>query len=126
MTDYLTPSGMNERILETMRLEAENKNRLAGRYSAEEVFEHLQERLKEFQNDLKPDEELGVRLANFGEAARLHIRSIGYANPSLIEFYCVNGEGEEVTLVQHLSQLSFMLVAVKPLEAEEPYRIGFI
>ena len=125
MIDYPDLKGINDRLFKTLQAEAEHKSRLAGRYSAEEIFDHLQERLREFQNALEDDEELGVRLANFGEAARLHIRSIGYANPNLIEFYCVNSEGEDVTLVQHLSQLSFMLVAVKALEAEEPYRVGF-
>lgn len=104
---------------------AENEARLAGRYNAKEVFEYLQERMTEFQKGLNENEELGIRLANFGAAADLHVRSIGYSNPNLIEFSGVDPNSHEVTLVQHISQLSFMLVAMKPIE-EKAYRIGFV
>lgn len=103
---------------------AENQNRLAGRYDAGEIFEHLMGRVKSFQAGLTDDEEIGIKLANFGEAAQIHIRSIGFKNPNLIEFHGVNPNDHEVTLVQHISQLNFLLIAVKPIE-DEPYRIGF-
>ena len=105
------------------QIEAQNER--AGRYDAENVFKHLMERVRLFQKRLAKDEEIGLRLANFGEAAQLHIRSIGYKNPNMIEFQGVNPEEHEVTLIQHISQLNFMLIAVKPLNQEEPYRIGF-
>ena len=51
---------------------------LAGRNDAEGAFKHLQMRISRFQADLGDDEEVGIRLANFGIPAQLHIRSIGY------------------------------------------------
>jgi hypothetical protein len=84
----------------------------------------LIQRVEEFQNGLKEDEEIGLQLANYGLAAQLHIRSIGYRNPNLLEFSGLLADGNECILVQHISQLNFMLIALKPVE-DEPYRIGF-
>lgn len=115
---------LNGMMEETMRLQAERENQLAGRYDAQDISDHLMGRVKAFQARLSDVEEIGIKLANFGEAAQIHIRSISFKNPNLIEFHGVNAADHEVTLVQHISQLNFLLVAVKPIE-DEPYRIGF-
>ena len=115
-------------LMETMqkhhRDERDRQARNSGRYDAEDIFQHLMNRVNEFENDLDDSHEIGLQLANFGVAAQIHIRSIGYRNPNLIEFHGVNADEHEVTLVQHISQLNFLLIAVKPIE-ETPYRIGF-
>lgn len=100
------------------------QEQLAGRHDAKEIYDHLVCRVRSFQHNLGDDEEIGLQLANFGLAAQLHIRSIGFQNPNLIEFHGLDPDKNEVTLVQHISQLSFMLIAVKPFK-DEPYRIGF-
>lgn len=127
MTDYSFPDhgAMVRQMADLHHQQAENAKRMAGRYDAEDVHEHLMWRVKGFQAGLKDNEEIGLRLANFGEAAQIHIRAIGFKNPNLIEFHGLNPDGHEVTLVQHISQLNFLLIAMKPIEAE-PYRIGFI
>lgn len=122
MSDFNFPSLPDTTAM--MRQMHENQNRLAGRYDAEEVFKHLMKRVKTFEAELSEKEEIGLRLANFGEAAQIHIRAISYQNPNLIEFHGVNPDDHEVILVQHISQLNFLLVAVKPLE-EKPFRMGF-
>lgn len=104
--------------------EQERQAKNSGRYDAADIFQHLMRRVKEFQSNLSEKEEIGLQLANFGLAAQVHIRSIGYRNPNIIEFHGVNADDHEVTLIQHISQLNFMLIAVKPIE-EKPYRIGF-
>ena len=43
----------------------------------------------------------------------------------MIVFYGKNDNGEPVQLIQHTSQLSVLLVAVRK-QAERPRRIGFI
>jgi len=98
---------------------------LAGRNDAEGIFKYLMQRVRQFQGTLAEDQEIGLQLANFGIPAQIHIRSIGYTNPNLIEFQGIDMNENEVTLVQHISQLSFLLIAVKPLPEDEPYRIGF-
>lgn len=103
---------------------ARNKASLAGRYDAAEIFEHLMERLKDFQNELHANEEIAIQLANYGMAAEIHIREVSFKNPNIIEFTGLNGDKNRVTLIQHISQLNFLLVATTPLE-ENSYRIGF-
>lgn len=130
MSDYNFPdiSRMMQdnmrRDIERIHQERERQAENAGRYDAAEIFKYLMLRVKQFQASLSENEEIGLQLANFGLAAQIHIRSIGYKNPNLIEFHGVNVDDHEVTLVQHISQLNFMLIAVKPIE-EKPYRIGF-
>ena len=80
--------------------------------------------VQQFQESLDESDEIGVQLANFGKAAEIHIRSIGFKNPNIIEFSGVDLDNNFVTLIQHISQLNFLLITVKPVE-EKPFRIGF-
>jgi hypothetical protein len=50
---------------------------------------------------------------------------MGYFGPDMIVFYGRNEKGEPVQLVQHTSQLSVLLVAVRK-QADLPRRIGFV
>jgi Family of unknown function (DUF6173) len=117
--------GATMRAMEDARRnDLDRQARNSGRYDAEDIFKHLMQRVRAFQSALDEDQEIGLQLANFGLPAQIHIRSISYRNPNLIEFHGVNADDHEVTLVQHISQLNFLLIAVKPIE-ETPYRIGF-
>ncbi|MFD1794743.1 hypothetical protein FQV27_06330 [Paracoccus aurantiacus] len=98
---------------------------MATLHAAEEVFNHLVTRVKDFQATLPEHYELGIQLANFGSERAVHVRGMGYRNPSIIEFYGLLDGITEVAVVQHVSQLNFMLVAVPPLPEQPPYRIGF-
>lgn len=106
-----------------MKLKFQEK--IAGRFDASDIFDHLTRRVQSFQDRITADHEVAVQLANFGIAATLHIRSISCVNPNLIEFHGVLPEGQPATLVQHISQLNFLLAEVPPVKDEEPYRIGF-
>lgn len=103
----------------------ENKLRMAGRFDAESIFNHIMKKIEEHQNSLQENEELGLKLANFGEASQIHIRSIGYKNPNIIEFFGINLDGNTVTLIQHISQINFMIITLKAFE-KEGFRIGFV
>ena len=116
---------LNQDFSDITRMKAERENELNGRYDAQNIFEHLMHRVEAFQKSLDDEHEVGLRLANFGIAAEINIRSIGYKNPNLIEFSGLSRDMQEVTLVQHISQLNFLLIAAKPLE-EQPFRIGFL
>ncbi|NHF73636.1 DUF6173 family protein [Paracoccus xiamenensis] len=93
--------------------------------AAEEVFNHLLARVKEFQASLPEHHELGIQLANFGGERAVHVRGMGFRNPNIIEFYGLLEGLTQVAVVQHVSQLNFMLVAVPPAPEQPPYRIGF-
>jgi len=103
---------------------AEHNLQMAGRLDAKNVFNHVMKRIEDHQNSIQENEELGLKLANFGEASQIHIRSIGYKNPNIIEFTGINPDGNTVTLIQHISQLNFMIVSLKAFE-EKAFRIGF-
>ena len=94
-------------------------------HAAEEVFNHLVARVRDFQASLPKDHELGIQLANFGAERAVHVRGMGYRNPNIIEFYGLLDGRTQVAVVQHVSQLNFMLVAVPPVPEQPPYRIGF-
>lgn len=98
---------------------------LEGRYAAQEVWMFLRARMEAFQKELPEHYEMGVKLANYGVAAEIHIRGMGFANPNIIEFYGLLDDGKEVILVQHVAQLNFMLMAVPPIDSSKPFRVGF-
>lgn len=91
---------------------------------AEWTYERLGEYIKAFENDLDDEHEIGARLVSFGQSVTFHIENMGYWGPDIINFYGVNTDGEKVQLIQHISQLSVLLVAMKKL-GEKPRRIGF-
>ncbi|MFD1880205.1 DUF6173 family protein [Paracoccus pacificus] len=94
-------------------------------HAAEQVFNHLLGRVKEFQEKLPENYELGIQLANFGGEKALHVRGMGFRNPNIIEFYGLLDGEKQVAVVQHVSQLNFLLIAVPPATEDAPYRIGF-
>lgn len=90
-------------------------------------YELLVKNIKTFQEKIKLDEEVVLLLASFGQTIRLYVTNIGYANPSLIYFHgFIEGEGAESQLIQHVSQLNFLITTAKRLNENEPARrIGF-
>ena len=82
--------------------------------------------INDFHKNLDNEHEAGARLVNFGQSVTFHIEDISYWNPSLISFIGKNEIGEPVELVQHVSQISILLVAMKRENIEAPKRpIGF-
>lgn len=91
---------------------------------AEWMYERLGEYIKDFENELDEDHEIGARLVSFGQSVTFHIENVGYYGPDIISFDGINAEGERVQLIQHISQLSVLLVAMKK-QSNKPRRIGF-
>lgn len=92
---------------------------------ADYTYEVIMEEIKAFEDTLDEDHEVGVMLASFGQSLTMTVTHIGYANPSTLFFYGFVG-GREATLIQHMSQLNFLLLALeKPDSDKPPRRIGF-
>jgi len=89
------------------------------------AFESLGSYVRDFEAGLDAQHEIGARLVSFGTAITIHVQGVDYSPPSLLTFTGVTGKGEKVQLIQHVSQLSFLLMAV-PKIGESAYRIGFI
>lgn len=92
---------------------------------ADYSYEVIMDRIKEFEEGLDSDQETGVMLASFGRSVTMSVTDIGYSNPSTLVFYgYVNAK--PATLIQHVSQLNFLLIAVPKADPEKPpRRIGF-
>ena len=92
---------------------------------ADYAYEVIMERIKEFEDTLDNDHEVALRLASFGQSITLSVVDIGYSNPSTLVFHGYVGD-QPATLIQHMSQLNFLLLAVKKADPEKPpRRIGF-
>ena len=89
-------------------------------------YEKIKEQIEEFQTGLSDDVDVFVALASFGTSMIMQVTDIGYQNPDMLYFYgSINGN--ETQLIQHTSQLNFVLMAIKKEEpTRPPRRIGFI
>lgn len=91
---------------------------------AEWAYERLVRSINEFEQRLDDEHEIGGRLVNFGAAMTFHIEDLGYWGPDFVKFYGVNDDGQPLELIQHISQVNVLLVAIKKMK-DQPRRIGF-
>lgn len=94
-------------------------------WQADYQYELICKHVKEFQDNLDEEHEVGIQLASFGQSILLNITDIGYSNPSIIDFYGYYN-GYKAHLIQNINQLNFLLVAVPKTDPKSPARrIGF-
>lgn len=91
---------------------------------AEWAFRRLALSIRDFERTLDQDHEVGVRLAHFGGSTIIQISDIGYWAPDLLKFYGHDADGNQVVLLQHISQISVLLLALRKV-TDQPRRIGF-
>ena len=99
---------------------------LARDYSlADWKYERIKEEIRDFEDSLDDEHEIAIRLASFGSSITMAVYEIGYQNPDMLYFYgTVNGQNAQ--LIQHMSQLNFLLLSVQKSDPEKPpRRIGF-
>lgn len=96
------------------------------RSKADYFCEIVVEKIKQFEATLDNDHEIALLLASFGRDITLEVVSIGYSNPSTLIFRGFVG-GQPATLIQHVSQLNFLMLAVQKANPEKPPRrlVGF-
>ena len=95
-------------------------------HDALQAFHSLRHYAMEFEQSLDEHHEVGARLVSFGNAVSFQVQQIGYAPPNLISFDGVTEEGARVRLVQHVSQLSVLFIAM-PITVDKVKRpIGFV
>lgn len=92
---------------------------------AQWAYERLVLYIQNFEEQLKPDEEVAMGLVG-AEAGVLQIEGIGYFAPDIVTFYGRNQDGARTQLIQHVAQLNVMLIAHPRADTTEaPRRIGF-
>jgi hypothetical protein len=94
---------------------------------ASEFHKRLQKMIEDFDRSLDKDYDVGVQLVSFGQALIFRLDNIGYWNPSLISFSgSTTDSNAPVKLIQHVSQISVLLMRLKRSDPEAPKRpIGF-
>ena len=93
-------------------------------YYAEAFFNRLADYIISFESELDQEHEVGAKLVSFGEAITISIDSMGFWNPQLISFYGFDTNGNKVQLIQHISQISVLLISLPRTNIERP-RIGY-
>jgi len=91
---------------------------------ASEFYKRLAETIEQFDADLDNEHEVGVRLVSFGQSVVFHLQDMGYSNPSLLFFFGVMDDGSPVQLIQHVSQISVLLIKLPrkdPTKPKQPF-----
>ncbi len=88
------------------------------------MHERIVSSINDFEKNLDQEYEVGARLVTFGADFTFYIEDVGYWGPDIIIFYGVDKNNKKVELLQHITQLSVLLIAVDKMQ-EQPRRIGF-
>lgn len=97
------------------------RNRQLADYQHEAILRHI----KTFEGSLDDEHEVALKLSSFGQSITISVTHIGFSNPSILTFSGYVGDSP-AQLIQHVSQLSFLLVSAKKTDPEKPARrIGF-
>lgn len=88
-------------------------------------YEKIMEQIHSFEKELDDDHEIALKLASFGSSTTMIVTDVGCQNPDMLYFYgFVNGK--EARLIQHTSQLNFLITSVERQDKSKPARrIGF-
>ncbi|RYG25052.1 MAG: hypothetical protein EON93_22525 [Burkholderiales bacterium] len=88
------------------------------------MHQRLVHQVMEFEKNLGPDHEVGGRFVEGPSGEPLHLSNVASWGPDMILFMGEFPDGRKWELMQHYSQVSMLLVAVRKIN-EEPRRIGF-
>ena len=94
------------------------------RNRAVDALEAIIQEIRVFEENLGPDHEIGMPIIGGPSGLLIHIRTVRVIDDDKLTFNGFDSDSNPVRLVQHLSQLNFLMLAVKKL-AEKPARIGF-
>lgn len=93
---------------------------------ASAFHERLVSWISGFDKRLDDAFETGVRLVSFGQTFTFRLQKLGYWNPSLMLFHGILDDGSPVELIQHVSQISILLMKLPRLNPTVPKTpIGF-
>lgn len=87
------------------------------------IFDRLVEEIKTFEANIGADKECAMRLTSFGNAT-FQIHEIILNGADIFSFTGKDENGHPILLLQHYTQLSFLLTE-KPKSEEVARRIGF-
>jgi hypothetical protein len=88
------------------------------------MHQRLVHQIMEFEKNLGPEHEVGGRFVEGPSGEPLHLGNVASWGPDMILFMGEFPDGRKWELVQHYSQVSMLLVAVRKMN-DQPRRIGF-
>lgn len=115
---------MNDYMVESIRQRNFHENPiLAIKPAIEQQIQSFEAELEKLQDSSLY---VGLWLAAFGQQRLIFVKSIEFDEPCLIIFHGYDNDGAPLKLIQHVSQLSFLLEARKRVTDEPRKPIGFI
>jgi hypothetical protein len=88
------------------------------------MHQRLVRQIMEFEKNLGPEHEVGGRFVEGPSGEPLHLSNVASWGPDMVLFLGEFPDGRKWELIQHYSQVSLLLVAVRKMN-DEPRRIGF-
>jgi Family of unknown function (DUF6173) len=96
-----------------------------GQNVAKRMCQVLADDIVAFEQKLNPSEEVGARIVGAPDGSAFHIEGMRWRTWEMIGFTGRTAEGRPVQVLQHVSQVNVMLVAL-PTQGHEGRRIGFL
>ncbi len=94
---------------------------------AQIVAENLYQEIINYQANLSETEDVAMMVVKFNESITILVDSIGYIGYNLVRFGGKDSSGRPLELIQHVSQLNFLLTVVpKPVPEVPKRKIGFV
>ena len=95
--------------------------------TAQIVSQCIYEEILSFQSSLADKDDVVLCIVQFNESFTLYVDSIGYIGYNLIRFGGKDSSGKPLELIQHVSQLNFLMKVAEKQNPEVPKRkIGFV
>ncbi len=88
------------------------------------MHQRLVHQIMEFEKNLGPDHEVGGRFVQGPSGEPLHLSNVASWGPDMILFMGEFPDGRKWELIQHYSQVSLLLIAMRKM-SDTPRRIGF-
>lgn len=109
----------NEQIAELVK-EIQTNN-------AVDISKNLYDKIIEFQEKISPTQDVILLLVSFGQSYTMAVDGIGHSGNNLVCFHGTDNSGTEQVLIQHISQLNFLITSQPKEIPEAPKRtIGFL
>jgi hypothetical protein len=119
--------GKAQVVRQAERLAVKPHEVVAPGRAAEAMFNRIVAYIREFEANLDAAHEIGARMVSFGDTVQFHIIDMGYWNPDIVTFDGLDEAGRRMKLIQNVSQLNVLLIAMpKRVEHEAARRIGFV
>lgn len=131
--NYDTPSALTPQIWEQLNSISKQREKYINAANIQEgstakrIAENLYDEIITFQSTLPDTEDVVMMLVQFGQIFTIRVKAVGYSGYSLVCFHGEDNNGKPLELIQHISQLNFLLQVAPKDTPETPKRkIGFL